>query len=1180
MKYRETKRILCLVIVLVQLVAPVCALGVEFGMKVDSEVEAQFGSEGRMSFQFWVTEPFLDSVSSNIKVSGVKIVNSSFKNCSGECDNKKLSIKADQKQGFVSGTIYFRLNEGLTEEPYIQLNNIIITHSDGDKSNAESRTCHIRVKEPHVHEYVIDESTRIEPTCTKPGEYTEICSCGAKNIVEIEKAPHNFEVIEEKAPSCTENGYKKEKCTFCGLKKDEEVLLALDHDYLPTNNATEATCEDEGIIEYVCDECGATKTEKIEALGHDMPTEGKTTKEVTCTEDGEITYACQRYGCTYTKSKIIKANGHHDYGEEKTLEATCTLPNRRVKTCSVCGDENITTHGKANGHKWSEWQLNKNYNCNDGGTKLRHCVICKEEETDDVEPKGHDEMASLFTVLTPTCETEGYSMKKCFTCGAYIGEKFIVEATGHLWSEWTAPENASCELGYTESRICETCEKPENRKIEAGEHQFGNGYDIVESTCIAEGSISRKCKICGFIKKETQPLRNHHRYVLTIETKEATCTKEGEITKICDDCGFKLKESTAKKQHDWLEPVYLNRASCKENGKYYLECAVCHKKVEYKEPALGHITGKWNRIREASCEETEINSTICQRCNEIIYKEKPAMGHLYEDWTQIVKPSCTENGLESCVCKRCDNVIDRAIKAPGHTFSIRRDIREPNCGQEGLFECECEICGFTQEFRRAIVGEHRFSDWEISVAPTCISEGEAQRICAQCSKLETKLLGLSKHAFSNWKVEYGSTCAEQGQSTRVCEHCAFVENKLLPIRENRHDYSQWEEIITPTCKEKGEKSRTCASCGFEDVKEIPAEKHRFTRWKTSVNATCADKGEYMRICEKCQSVETKLIPESENKHDYGEWEVEKEAICGVEGIKKRICNYCEFVEEKVIDALSHRYGAWSKIKYEDCTKGGVQTRVCKNCGEEQNRKTEAREHHFSKWETIKAASCVGDGSRKRACKRCGYEQMEIVGGRGHKPGRFITVQKAKPYQPGVQQRICKNCNQVVDKRSYSLSKEAMAVVFSPLGIPLNELLPDRTESWFMLVPFDVSHPSEMNYPLVADNKYIIGDLSLKITENEIIPSADYYTDKTEDVNVILHFYSSLDELTPRRIKYRYKGLELEEHISLNKYKNKKVLFMYLRIEGVFDEREKQNKLFDITDYEDEILEMYKLIDNM
>ena len=38
--------------------------------------------------------------------------------------------------------------------------------------------------------------------------------------------------------------------------------------------------------------------------------------------------------------------------------------------------------------------------------------------------------------------------------------------------------------------------------------------------------------------------------------------------------------------------------------------------------------------------------------------------------------------------------------------------------------------------------------------------------------------------------------------------------------------------------------------------------------------------------------------------------------------------------------------------------------------------------------------------------------------------------------------------------------------------------------------------------------------------------------------------------------------------------------MYLRIEGVFDEREKQNKLFDITDYEDEILEMYKLIDNM
>lgn len=93
-----------------------------------------------------------------------------------------------------------------------------------------------------------------------------------------------------------------------------EDACANGHDY-ELKNEVAPTCTEDGYREEVCSRCGDTRrVEGEKALGHDFSGEGRVTREATTDREGELTFTCLRNGCNETKTEKIPKL-------EKTAEA-------------------------------------------------------------------------------------------------------------------------------------------------------------------------------------------------------------------------------------------------------------------------------------------------------------------------------------------------------------------------------------------------------------------------------------------------------------------------------------------------------------------------------------------------------------------------------------------------------------------------------------------------------------------------------------------------------------------------------------------------------------------------------------------------------------------------------------------------------------------------------------------
>ena len=65
------------------------------------------------------------------------------------------------------------------------------------------------------HEYEVIED--VAPTCTEKGRIVRLCSlCDSKDTEKLDTIAHAFEVVEDTASSCTESGKIVKKCSMCG----------------------------------------------------------------------------------------------------------------------------------------------------------------------------------------------------------------------------------------------------------------------------------------------------------------------------------------------------------------------------------------------------------------------------------------------------------------------------------------------------------------------------------------------------------------------------------------------------------------------------------------------------------------------------------------------------------------------------------------------------------------------------------------------------------------------------------------------------------------------------------------------------------------------------------------------------------------------------------------------------
>ena len=93
---------------------------------------------------------------------------------------------------------------------------------------------------------------------------------------------------------------------------------------------------------------------------------------------------------------------------------------------------------------------------------------------------------------------------------------------------------------------------------------------------------------------------------------------------------------------------------------------------------------------------------------------------------------------------------------------------------------------------------HEYGEWEQTVAPGCVSEGEEVRKCA-CGESETRSVAATGiHSFGKWKTLTAATCKKEGTEKRECA-CGESELQTIPAL-GRCDYDAWN--ICKNCHEE------------------------------------------------------------------------------------------------------------------------------------------------------------------------------------------------------------------------------------------------------------------------------------------------------------------------------------------------------------------------------------------
>ena len=128
-------------------------------------------------------------------------------------------------------------------------------------------------------------------------------------------------VVDEKAATCSESGYKKETCKLCGEVVSETAYPKTEH-----TSSGDATCD----ADSKCTVCG----EVLEAAkGHVW---GETvTTAATCTVAGKETKTCTV--CNKEDVKELATLAHVIENVTSTVPATCVSEGSQTGVCSLCG---------------------------------------------------------------------------------------------------------------------------------------------------------------------------------------------------------------------------------------------------------------------------------------------------------------------------------------------------------------------------------------------------------------------------------------------------------------------------------------------------------------------------------------------------------------------------------------------------------------------------------------------------------------------------------------------------------------------------------------------------------------------------------------------------------------------------------------------------------------------------
>ena len=181
--------------------------------------------------------------------------------------------------------------------------------------------------------------------------------------------------------------------------------------------------------------------------------------------------------------------------------------------------------------------------CQSDGYIVKTCATCGESIQQFLRVTDHA-WSEYVEVMAPTCSAYGYSAATCSHCGLTTYSHYL---NGHVWGDWVHVKDATCGSFGADSHTCTVCGRTENNVLYPnGEHSLGEWVETVAPTCDAYGEKKATCSVCSTdVYELISPLG--HTLGEWVETVAPTCTENGERQAVCTVCGGTT--------YEWIAPL-------------------------------------------------------------------------------------------------------------------------------------------------------------------------------------------------------------------------------------------------------------------------------------------------------------------------------------------------------------------------------------------------------------------------------------------------------------------------------------------------------------------------------------------------------------------------------------------------------------------------------------------------
>lgn len=262
---------------------------------------------------------------------------------------------------------------------------------------------------------------------------------------------------------------------------------------------------------------------------------------------------------------VFRTETHKFLTYTSDRNATCTKDGTKTSVCTCGVKKTVPDEGSVLGHSYT-YAVTKEATCTEKGIITYTCIRGDHSYTVETDATGHNYSKE---VVAPGCETQGYDLYTCSTCGGTY-ETNYTPAKGHAWDSGNTKTPATCTTAGEKVYTCSRCPETRSEPIAALGHNFKTWTIDVAANCEESGSRHSTCSRCKEVITQSIPAFGHS-FTEWEESKAATCEIPGQLSRSCMICAKEETHDTEALGHNMVEKV--KNPDDGSAGMIYYECA-------------------------------------------------------------------------------------------------------------------------------------------------------------------------------------------------------------------------------------------------------------------------------------------------------------------------------------------------------------------------------------------------------------------------------------------------------------------------------------------------------------------------------------------------------------------------------------------------------------------------------